>query len=342
MKNNAESEMGAIDAMNRISADRGCDWRWVEAFLAYNLPIIAGPCGLESESDAQATTSQGLEEGIIAFRACNDKPRTKPGHFEGMKEKAIPWMVKMAREKFIVCFEALDLSLARQTLKSIFETVPSAKVIIWTGARSPGAHARDVARVVTELGCSQNVAIMIKNPMFKCITAWEGAVQYAIDGGADQRQLLLCHRGFFPAVSEASPLRNPPDFELALKLMQKTKLKLVFDPSHAAGSVLLADELFMMAACIPEVSAQMIEVRPGHRPAQSDNGQQLSWERFGALLRRTYLSRRKRESELVDNRQADQPKRNDLPAEPELGAAVVEKSLQNMRINPRMAFNGFY
>ncbi len=296
MKNNEKVMPDCTVVKDRIFTDNSRDWSWLNAFLAYRLPIIAGPCGLESKVDAQSTMSHALEKGIIALRACNDKPRTKPGNFEGMKEEAIPWMVEMTRRQFIVCFEALDTSLTRTTLAAIFENTPSAKVIVWTGARMPGLHARNVANVVNELGCSHNVAIMVKNPMYKSSDAWEGATQFVVDGGADPRQLLLCHRGFFPAEADESPLRNPPDLELTIGLLEKTGLRLVFDPSHTAGAAPLTETLFAMASNIPKVAAQMVEVRPGTQPAQSDNDQQLSWEKFGKLLQRTYMSKVKRET----------------------------------------------
>ena len=57
--------------------------------------IIAGPCSAESEEQILVTAKALAATGKVdIFRAGVWKPRTKPNTFEGMGEKALPWLVE--------------------------------------------------------------------------------------------------------------------------------------------------------------------------------------------------------------------------------------------------------
>ena len=55
--------------------------------------IISGPCSAETEEQVLATASRLAETGWVdMLRAGIWKPRTKPGMFEGIGTKGLPWL----------------------------------------------------------------------------------------------------------------------------------------------------------------------------------------------------------------------------------------------------------
>src|SRR5690606_3619842 len=57
--------------------------------------IIAGPCSAETEEQVIETALQLKRTGAVSMlRAGIWKPRTRPGHFEGVGVKALPWLVR--------------------------------------------------------------------------------------------------------------------------------------------------------------------------------------------------------------------------------------------------------
>ncbi|HIE16217.1 MAG TPA: hypothetical protein EYP69_04755, partial [Bacteroidales bacterium] len=57
---------------------------------------IAGPCSVESEEQVLQTARKIRElTDVQVFRAGVWKPRTRPDSFEGVGEKAFPWLKKV-------------------------------------------------------------------------------------------------------------------------------------------------------------------------------------------------------------------------------------------------------
>ena len=60
--------------------------------------VIAGPCSAETEEQVVQTAQALAEKGCHIFRAGVWKPRTKPGGFEGVGEKALKWLQRVKKE----------------------------------------------------------------------------------------------------------------------------------------------------------------------------------------------------------------------------------------------------
>ncbi len=55
--------------------------------------IISGPCSAETEEQVLETATRLAKTGKVAMlRAGIWKPRTRPGSFEGIGTKGLPWM----------------------------------------------------------------------------------------------------------------------------------------------------------------------------------------------------------------------------------------------------------
>ncbi len=61
--------------------------------------VAAGPCAAESEEQVMDTALRLADVGRVSvFRAGVWKPRTKPGGFEGVGERVLPWLGRVKRE----------------------------------------------------------------------------------------------------------------------------------------------------------------------------------------------------------------------------------------------------
>jgi chorismate mutase len=66
----------------------------VQAILSKAPIIISGPCSAETEEQLLATAQRLANTGKIdMLRAGIWKPRTRPGSFEGVGVKGLPWLL---------------------------------------------------------------------------------------------------------------------------------------------------------------------------------------------------------------------------------------------------------
>ena len=81
--------------------------------------IIAGPCSAETEEQVLETARELAQYGIKYFRAGIWKPRTKPGGFEGVGAKGLPWLAKVKEETGMkVCTEVAKREHVLQALEA--------------------------------------------------------------------------------------------------------------------------------------------------------------------------------------------------------------------------------
>ena len=64
--------------------------------------IISGPCSAETETQVLETAQQlAATKKVDILRAGIWKPRTKPGMFEGIGFKALPWLLQAKKKYWI-------------------------------------------------------------------------------------------------------------------------------------------------------------------------------------------------------------------------------------------------
>ena len=93
--------------------------------------VIAGPCSVESEEQLLETALGLAATGKVdIIRGGIWKPRTRPGTFEGIGVKGLPWMKRVKAETGLpVTVEAAKAGHAEMCME--FEVD-----IIWIGART--------------------------------------------------------------------------------------------------------------------------------------------------------------------------------------------------------------
>ena len=75
--------------------------------------IIAGPCSAETEEQVLQTAQQLAQTGKVdILRAGIWKPRTRPGSFEGIGTKGLPWLQQAKKLTGIAV--AVEVATAKQ------------------------------------------------------------------------------------------------------------------------------------------------------------------------------------------------------------------------------------
>ena len=93
--------------------------------------IISGPCSAETEEQVVQTAQRLAATGWVdVLRAGIWKPRTKPGGFEGIGAKGLPWMQQAKK------LTGLPVTVEVATGKQVQDALTFDVDILWIGART--------------------------------------------------------------------------------------------------------------------------------------------------------------------------------------------------------------
>ena len=132
--------------------------------------IISGPCSAETEEQVMQTAVQLQQTGKVdIMRAGIWKPRTRPGSFEGIGTKGLPWMQK-ARD-----LTGIPVAVEVATAKQVEDALHFDVDVLWIGARTTvnPFSVQDVADALRGV----DVPVLIKNPINPDLELWIGAVE---------------------------------------------------------------------------------------------------------------------------------------------------------------------
>ena len=235
--------------------------------------IMAGPCSAETEEQVM-TTIQGIAATgkVDVVRAGIWKPRTRPGSFEGIGTKGLPWL--QAAKKATGLLTAVEVATPKQVEDALHFGVD----ILWLGARTTvnPFSVQDLADALRGV----DVPVLIKNPINPDLELWTGAVERIDRAGI--KDIGLIHRGF--ASYGNSEYRNAPMWHLAIEMKRRfPELLFINDPSHICGR---RDTLLGVAqkAIDLDYDGLIIESHCDPDKAWSDAKQQVTPERLGEML----------------------------------------------------------
>ncbi len=235
--------------------------------------IISGPCSAETEEQVLATATGLAATGKVdVMRAGIWKPRTRPGSFEGIGTKGLPWM--QAAKKITGLPVAVEVATAKQVEDALHFDVD----ILWLGARTT-VNPFSVQEIADALR-GVDVPVLIKNPINPDLELWIGAVERVAKAGI--KQIGLIHRGFSSYGN--TEYRNAPMWHLAIEMKRRyPELMIINDPSHICGRRDILQEVAQKAIDL-DFDGLIIEshVDPDH--AWSDAKQQVTPERLGEML----------------------------------------------------------
>jgi chorismate mutase len=239
--------------------------------------LIAGPCSAESERQVMTTAEELGRTGIRVFRAGVWKPRTRPGAFQGLGDKALPWLKKVKEHTGMLV--ATEVATEKHVDLALKHRVD----ILWIGARTTAnPFAMEALAGALE---GTDIPVLVKNPINPDLAVWIGAIERL--ARRNIKRLGAIHRGF--SCYHKSPYRNPPQWEIPLQLMKKIpSLPVIHDPSHVTGKRKLIQKTSQRALA-HHMNGLMIEVHPSPSEAWSDKNQQLTPAMFEALLKKLHL-----------------------------------------------------
>jgi chorismate mutase len=235
--------------------------------------IVSGPCSAETEEQVLQTAERLAATGMVdMLRAGIWKPRTRPGMFEGIGTKGLPWLQQAKK------ITGLPVTVEVATAKQVEDALHFDVDVLWIGARTT-VNPFSVQEVADALR-GVDVPVLIKNPVNPDIELWMGAVERVAKVGV--KQIGLIHRGF--STFGNTDYRNAPMWHLAIEMkLRNPGMMMLCDPSHICGR---RDTLMEVAqkAIDLDYDGLMIESHIDPDKAWSDAKQQVTPERLKEML----------------------------------------------------------
>jgi chorismate mutase len=245
----------------------------VEALLQKRPLIISGPCSAETEEQVVQTATRLAATGKVdILRAGIWKPRTRPGSFEGIGTKGLPWLQQAKKES------GLPVAVEVATAKQVEDALHFGVDVLWIGARTTvnPFSVQDVADALK----GADVPVLIKNPINPDLELWIGAVERVANSGI--KNIGLIHRGFSSYGN--TEYRNAPMWHLAIEMKRRNPgMLLINDPSHICGRRDILMDVAQKAIDL-DFDGLIIESHIDPDNAWSDAKQQVTPERLGEMI----------------------------------------------------------
>jgi chorismate mutase len=235
--------------------------------------IISGPCSAETEEQVIETATRLANTGKVdVLRAGIWKPRTKPGMFEGIGVKGLPWLAHAKK------ISGLPIAVEVATAKHVEMALQFDVDILWIGARTT-VNPFSVQEVCDALR-GVNVPVLIKNPINPDLELWSGGIERLQKVGV--KEIGMIHRGFSSYGN--TEFRNAPMWHLPIEMKRRfPDMLIVCDPSHICGNRTGLQEIAQKSIDL-DFGGLMIESHIDPDNAWSDAKQQVTPERLAEML----------------------------------------------------------
>ena len=228
-----------------------------------SVPLIAGPCSVESEQQILDAAHAVKKAGARLLRGGAYKPRTSPYSFQGMGVEGIKLLELAKKETGLpICTELMAISELKY-----FENVDLIQI---------GARNFQNFDLLKELGKAKK-PVLLKRGLSGTISELLMSAEYIMANGNEN--VILCERGIR---TYDSYTRNCLDLSAVPYLHKVSHLPVVIDPSHACGIRWMVPVL-AQAAVAAGADGLEIEVHCHPEKALSDASQQLTPDQFEAL-----------------------------------------------------------
>lgn len=235
--------------------------------------IISGPCSAETEEQVIETAQRLAATGKVdVLRAGIWKPRTRPGMFEGIGTKGLPWLQQAKK------LTGLPVTVEVATAKQVEDALHFDVDILWIGARTT-VNPFSVQELADALK-GVDIPVLIKNPVNPDLELWSGAVERVARVGV--KQIGLIHRGFSNYGN--TEYRNAPMWHLAIEMKRRNPgMLMICDPSHISGRRDILQDVSQKSIDL-DYDGLMIESHIDPDKAWSDAKQQITPEQVGEML----------------------------------------------------------
>ncbi|MBF0211400.1 MAG: 3-deoxy-7-phosphoheptulonate synthase [Desulfamplus sp.] len=232
-----------------------------------SMPVISGPCAIESEDQAITIAKAVKKAGALMFRGGAFKPRTSPYDFQGLGKKGLEILAKVREETGLpVATEVLDIDN--------FDMVEEYADVVQIGTRNMQNFS-----LLKRAGRSKK-PVILKRGMSALLQEWLMAAEYIMEEG--NSQVILCERGIRTFIRHS---RNTLDLSVVPAVKKESHLPIIIDPSHAAG---VRDQVIPLACASVAIGSDGLMVEVHHKPeeAMSDGAQSLYPEQFEKLMKK--------------------------------------------------------
>lgn len=234
------------------------------SFGGDTVPVIAGPCSVESEEQVVAIAKEVKKAGAKLLRGGAFKPRTSPYAFQGLGAQGLEFLKSAKKETGPpIVTELMDV---RQL--QYFADVD----IIQIGARN--MQNFDLLKEMGKAG----KPILLKRGMAATVKELLMSAEYIMASGNEN--VILCERG---VRTFHSYTRNCLDVSVVPYLHKVSHLPVIIDPSHACGMSWMVPTL-AKAAVAAGADGLIIEVHNDPSRALCDGEQSLHPDEFASLM----------------------------------------------------------
>jgi len=229
------------------------------------LAIIAGPCAVESRTQAFTVAEAVRRSGAKFFRGGAFKPRTSPYAFQGLGEEGLK-ILEEIRETYglKIVTEALD--------EAGVDLVERYADVIQIGARSMQNFT-----LLRRAGKSR-LPVLLKRGLSATLDEWLLAAEYIMSEG--NYQIVLCERGIR---TFAQHTRNTLDLSAVPAVRRISHLPVIVDPSHGTGKNYMVTPLARAGVAVGG-DGLIIEVHDQPDHALCDGAQALTIGQYEQLV----------------------------------------------------------
>src|ERR1700741_3797477 len=229
------------------------------------LAIIAGPCAIESRSQAFAIAEAVRRSGARFFRGGAYKPRTSPYAFQGLGEEGLKILADI-RETYglKIVTEALD--------EAGVDLVERYGDMIQIGARNMQNFS-----LLRRAGKAK-LPVLLKRGLSATLDEWLLAAEDVMAEG--NYQIVLCEGGIR---TFAQHTRNTLDLAAIPAVRRLSHLPVIVDPSHGTGKNYMVTPLARAGVAVG-ADGLIVEVHDSPNNALSDGAQALTLDQYERLV----------------------------------------------------------
>ncbi|KOF57573.1 MULTISPECIES: 3-deoxy-7-phosphoheptulonate synthase [Clostridium] len=229
------------------------------------VPVIAGPCSVESEEQIIEIAKSVKASGASFLRGGAFKPRTSPYSFQGLREEGLD-LLKLARKEtgLPIVTEIMSADMIDRFVEDVD--------IIQVGARNMQNF-----ELLKQLGKTRK-PILLKRGLSATVEEFLMSAEYIMAGGNEN--VILCERGIRTFETYT---RNTLDLSIIPAIKKLSHLPIIIDPSHAAGLWWMVEPM-SKAAIAAGADGLIIEVHNDPEHALCDGQQSIKPKKFDALM----------------------------------------------------------
>jgi 3-deoxy-7-phosphoheptulonate synthase len=229
------------------------------------LAIIAGPCAIESRTQAFAIAEAVRRSGARFFRGGAYKPRTSPYAFQGLGEEGLRILADIR--------EAYGLKIVTEALDEAgVDLVERYGDMIQIGARNMQNFS-----LLRRAGKAR-LPVLLKRGLSATLDEWLLAAEYVMAEG--NYQIVLCERGIR---TFAQHTRNTMDLAAIPAVRRISHLPVIVDPSHGTGKNFMVTPMARAGVAVG-ADGLIVEVHDQPEHALSDGAQALTLEQYDELV----------------------------------------------------------